>query len=421
MSNPSAPTSVAASGYRHYLSGEYASSLDSLEGVPDWFEPRPRPEEQAAPQRWVHDALGWAGVMIPGVAMALLLAWLGYLLSEAVGEAMHYGPGRSPVSPIIFAVVLGLLIRNTVGVPKTYEAGLRLCLKTILRVGIVILGFTLTIKAIGTDVVAGLPIVLICITTALLVVTWVNKALGLPRRLGTLIAIGTSICGVSAIVATAPIIDAEDDETSYAVACITVFGLLALLTYPFLAHWMFATDQQAGLFLGTAIHDTSQVAGAALSYYTQYNAKQAMATAVTVKLVRNLCMSVLIPLMAILYHRGTTSGGRGRRQKWHQVLPLFVVGFVLLACLRSIGDMSSHPFGVFSESNWAWTIGAAKFLYPWCLAIAMAAVGLGTGLAKLRGLGWKPFSVGFAAALLVGGVSTALIKLVLPLFTGHHG
>src|SRR2546423_10412369 len=103
----------------------------------------------------------------------------------------------------------------------------------------------------------GLPIIVVCITTALVVVTFVNRALGLPRRLGTLIAVGTSICGVSAIVATAPIIGAEDDETAYAVACITIFGLLALITYPFVAHQLFATPVQAGTFLGTAIHDTS--------------------------------------------------------------------------------------------------------------------------------------------------------------------
>src|SRR3954469_22344164 len=131
-------------------------------------------------------------------------------------------------------------------------------------------------------------------------VTLITRAMGLPRKLGTLMAVGTSICGVSAIVATAPIIEADEDETSYAVACITIFGLIALISYPFLAYHLFdpAHPTQAGIFLGTAIHDTSQVAGAGAAYAAQYKADAAMKTAITVKLVRNLSMSVLIPLMA---------------------------------------------------------------------------------------------------------------------------
>src|SRR5258708_28871742 len=114
--------------------------------------------------------------------------------------------------------------------------------------GIVFLGLTLSVKAIGHDVIAGLPVIIGCVTVALLLVTFINRALGLPKRLGTLIAVGTSICGVTAIVATAPIIEADEDETAYAVACITIFGLLALITYPFLAHQIFHTPVQAGTF-----------------------------------------------------------------------------------------------------------------------------------------------------------------------------
>ena len=402
------------SSYAHYINTAWPSSLDSLEGVPDIFEPRVRPEERAPAARWAHEALDWLGGVLPGFGLALALAWAGYELSDAIGVRLHFDKGKSPLSPITVAVVLGLFIRNTVGVPKAYEQGLRLCIKTVLRLGIVILGLTLSVKAIGRDVIAGLPVVVICIATALVVVTYVNRALGLSRRLGTLIAVGTSICGVSAIVATAPVIDAEEDETSYAVACITVFGLIALIAYPFLAHAVFgASQKQAGIFLGTSIHDTSQVTGAGLAYAQQYKADVAMKTAVTVKLVRNLCMSILIPLMAILYRRGE-KGGRSVKQPWHQIVPLFVVGFVLMACVRSLGDAGdgSHVFGVIPRHRWAEVDAYAKFYVSWLLATALGAVGLGTGFNKLKGLGWKPFSVGFAAAVLVGCVSTLLIKLL---------
>jgi uncharacterized membrane protein YadS len=172
------------------------------------------------------------------------------------------------------------------------------------------------------------------------------------------------------------------------------------------------SQKQAGIFLGTAIHDTSQVTGAGLAYAQQYHADAAMKTAVTVKLVRNLCMSILIPLMAVLYRRGQT-GGPTVKQSWHQVVPLFVVGFVVMACIRSIGDSSDGAaFGFIDRATWSQVDPTAKFYVSWMLATALAAVGLGTGFAKLKGLGWKPFSVGFAAALLVGVVSVCMLKIM---------
>lgn len=401
-------------GYQHILNTPWPSSLDSFEGVPDLFEPRVKPEERGLARRAAHDVLAWAAHVAPGLLMAFVLALLGHWASDGFGRLMRYE--KSPVSPILLAVVFGLIVRNVVGVPKGYEAGLRLCIKTILRLGIVLLGLGLSVQAVAKMGLIGLPIIAGCIATALLTVTLLNRALGLPRRLGTLIAVGTSICGVSAIVALAPVIDAEDDETSYAVACITIFGLLALFTYPLLAHQLFETPAQVGLFLGTAVHDTSQVAGAGLTYVQQYGSKEAMDAAIVVKLVRNTSMGLLIPLLAVFYHRSGNAAAattRRARQKGHQLVPLFVVGFLLMACLRSLGDMDTpRALGVIDRETWRVIVGQAAVIAPWLLAAAMAAVGLGTGLANLRKLGWKPFSVGFTAAAMVGGMSVVLIKLM---------
>ena len=402
-------------GYQQILNTPWPSSLDSFEGVPDLFEPRVKPEEHGPARRVAHDALAWAGDVAPGLLMACALAVVGHWASSRAGQWMHYD--KSPISPIMLAVLLGLIVRNTVGVPKVYEAGLRLCMKTLLRLGIVLLGLGLSAQAVAKVGLIGLPIIACCIVTALLAVTFINRSLGLPRRLGTLIAVGTSICGVSAIVATAPAIGAEDDETSYAVACITIFGLLALFTYPLLAYHLFETPSQVGLFLGTAIHDTSQVAGAGLTYFQQHGAKEAMDAAVVVKLVRNTSMGLLIPLMALVYLRSgdapAASSRSAARQKWHHVVPLFVLGFLLMVCLRSLGDMDTpRALGVFDRATWGQIVDRVAAAAPWLLALAMAAVGLGTGLARLHKLGWKPFSVGFAAAVLVGGVSALLIKLM---------
>lgn len=400
------------------------ASWASFEGVPDWV-PLPRRPTAAEPhsawRRHGHRALDWIGAVLPGLGLAMGLAYLGVMLSDWIGGEVLKVNGKSPISPIMLAIVLGLLIRNVFGVPKTYEQGLKWCTRTILRFGIVLLGLGLSISALAEIGLLGLPIIAGCITTALIAVSWINRALNLPRRLGTLIAVGTSICGVSAIVATAPTIDANEDETSYAVACITIFGLVALFTYPFLAHTIFQADQQqAGLFLGTAIHDTAQVAGAAAMYRDQFTADVAMKTAVTVKLVRNLSMSLLIPLLAMMYHRHSTHGaedelrsqtGGSYRQRWHQIIPLFVVGFTLMACLRSIGDRWAPV--VMEPETWVNLHKNAGVVAGWCLATAMASIGLGTDFSRLRGLGWKPFTVGCAAAALVGGMSIVLITLLM--------
>ncbi|HEV2295367.1 MAG TPA: putative sulfate exporter family transporter [Tepidisphaeraceae bacterium] len=400
------------------------SSLDSLEGVPDWFEPRQPVAERTAWQRTGYNLLAWFGEVLPGIGLAALLAYAGKLLADWIGiGVLRFDATRgSPISPIMLAIVLGLVIRNTIGIPTNYEHGLRLSIKTILRVGIVLLGLKLTLQAIVGIGLVALPVIATCIGIALLAVTFINRALGLPKRLGTLIGVGTSICGISAIVATAPVIQAEEDETSYAVATITLFGLAALFVYPFVAHLLFAgSATEAGLFLGSAIHDTSQVAGAGLMFQQQYGSDEALRVAMAVKLMRNVCMVALIPLMALAYHRSAAGTGSVKRQSWGQLVPLFVIGFAVMACLRTLGDATlgdagdSRAFGILERGAWNGFVRGADIAAVWCLTIAMAAVGLGTGLAKLRGLGWKPFSVGFCAAVLVGAVSALLIKLLVNL------
>ncbi len=371
------------------------------------------PEAIAPWQIPLHRGLAWFGTVAPGLALAALLAWAGAVLAKLVGESLLRFE-KTPISAIMMTILLGLLVRNVAGLPVVYEAGLRFAVKRILRLGIALLGLGLSLVAVAQIGASALPVILGCIIAALLLVTWLSRLVGLPSRLGSLIAVGTSICGASAIVATGPAIDAEEDEVSYAVACITLFGMAALLAYPYLAHWLFAGNvQQAGLFLGTAIHETSQVAGAGLMYQQYYDAPAALNVAATTKLVRNVCMGAVIPLMAVLYQRRSASARAGQtgRLAWYQYVPLFVVAFVVLTAVRTFGDLGTRAFGVIPHSAWQDFLTDAKSVSVACLTIAMAAVGLGTSVTQLRKLGWKPLLVGLVAALLVGGVSVALIRV----------
>ncbi|MCP4712874.1 MAG: putative sulfate exporter family transporter [Planctomycetes bacterium] len=365
--------------------------------------------------RKLYQLLEWAGPIVPGVILALLVAVSGKALANGIGKGLM-GFDKSPISGIMMAIILGIILRNTIGLPAIYLSGLQFSLKRILRLGIILLGLRLSFVEAGKIGLAGLPVVIGCIGAALLLVTLIGRYLKLPRRLSCLIAVGTSICGATAIVATGPVIDAEDDEVTYAIACITIFGILAMFTYPYLAYWLFAGDPTfAGLFLGTSIHETAQVAGAGMMYQQQYDAQTALDVATVTKLVRNVCMAGVIPLLGILYQRGSTGTSDKAVKKWYQMIPLFVIGFIGCTIIRSVGDMGDKPFGVLEAGRWesiyGYGVDTAKFL----LTIAMAAVGLNTSIAKLKNLGFKPFCVGFVAAVLVGGISIVLVKVCGPL------
>lgn len=352
---------------------------------------------------------------IPGLIFALLLFIVAGFLAQWVGTA-GTGLPQSPFSPIMVAILLGILVRNVFGLSPVFEPGVTFGLVRVLRLGIVLLGIRLSLAEAGEIGLKALPVIITCVTVALLAVTWLSRRLGLEGPLGTLIAAGTGICGATAIVALSPTINARDEETAYAVACIALFGSMSMLIYPFAAHGLFAGDAvKAGLFLGTAVHDTSQVAGAGLVYLQQYGDGAALNVAVVTKLVRNLGMLVVIPLLGVLYHRRagktTGSGASGSSGMW-SMAPLFIVGFALMSLVRTVGDLGDRPFGFLDPASWQSLVGFLQEAAQYCLGIAMAAVGLGTRLANLKSTGFKPLGVGLFSTLLVGGVSYLMIAFL---------
>ena len=222
-----------------------------------------------------------------------------------------------------------------------------------------------------------------------------------------LIAIGTSVCGATAIVATAPVINAKKTEVAYAIANITLFGVIAMLFYPYFAEWYFENNAlDAGLFLGTSIHETSQVAAAGLIYDQQFNNPETLDVATVTKLIRNTFLVILIPLFAFLYNRGEF-----KEQKYSiiSIFPYFVIGFIGMIILRNFGD---QLFSAESDSFYAWSrfIEYLKILTTVFLTMAMAAVGISINLSELKSMGYKPFVVGLIAAVTVGIISLLYIE-----------
>jgi uncharacterized integral membrane protein (TIGR00698 family) len=306
--------------------------------------------------------------------------------------------GRTVVSAVAIAIVIGVLLRNLVGVPEACKPGVSLAVKRLLRIGIALLGAQLSLGQVLRTGGKAVLVVALCIVLAILVVRFISMRMGLSDRLGTLLGVGTSICGVSAIVATAPAIDAKQEETSLAVATITVFGLLAVVIYPLLGRLFGLTDGFFGTWAGTAVNDTSQVVATGLIY-----SQTAGEVATVVKLTRNLFMAPVIVVLSSIYLARARSA-RGAEAKRGGVslktaVPGFVVGFLAMAILNSLGAFPSTMLDLIKTAS------------SWLIVVALGGVGVETNLASLRTIGFRPFYAGLCAATFMAAVSFVLITL----------
>ena len=355
-------------------------------------------------------------LLVPGLSLTVLLALAGTRLSETIGVSL-LGFKRSPVSAVIVAIALGMVLRNTVRFPALFEKGWDFSVRKVLRLGIILLGIRLSVLDVFRLGAVGVPIVVMCIAGAIILTGYLARRLALPARLGTLIAVGTSICGVSAIVAAAPAIEAEEEEVCYAIAVITIFGLAATLLYPTLAYHIFRHNAvMSGLFLGTAIHETAQVAGAGMIYADAFASPVGLEVATVAKMVRNVFMAAVIPLMAYLHARESSSPGRRRGPGAAKLFPLFIAGFVAMAIFRSVGDAAvgagRDAFGLWGPAAWTSLQDLFKSWAAFLLVVALAGVGLKTRFGSFKGLGLKPFLVGLGSATAVGIISFLTISLL---------
>ena len=362
--------------------------------------------------------------ILPGFLIAVVVGYLSFFLSEVIGEDL-LGFDKSPISPVMLAIIIGIFASNLISIPQSCDAGLIFSGKKVLSFGIVLLGFQLSISEIFDSGLEAIPVVLGCIITGIIFTIFLSRMLGLPKNLGILIAVGTSICGVTAIVATGPIIRAKKEEIAYAVSVITVFGILATIGYPYLANHLFENDSTSvGYFLGTAVHDTSQVTGSALLYSEIFDQPLALEIAVITKLFRNICMIFVLPIIAYFtssYEENFQNDSKTKSQQkmnLKRYFPAFIIWFLLLATFRSLGDFSldstEKVFWWITEENWKEFGETLKTITVQLLIIALAAIGLNTRFANLKKLGLQPFLAGCFAASTVGLVSYCLIWVINP-------
>ena len=349
-------------------------------------------------------------VFIPGIILAFILYSLSQGFNNIIGIEL-LGYDKSPISTAMIAILLGIFFGNAFKVRDSLQKGLDFTKEYILKLGIICLGIQLKPFEFLDFGKIAIPLIVICIISVLVVIKILIKKLKIPTRMAYLISIGSTVCGTTAIVATAPVIKANKNEISYAIANITLFGILSMLIYPYFANFYFDGESLfVGLFLGTSIHETSQVAAAGLIYDQQFNSPEALNIATVTKLIRNTFLIIMIPLFAFLYNRGKTKEGS---YSILNIFPYFVLGFVGMIIFRNIGD---QVFIIDNKDKWSETINFIKSSSNIFLTMAMAAIGLSTNLKDIKSMGYKPFIVGFIAMLTVGIVCILTIEIYLKIF-----
>jgi uncharacterized integral membrane protein (TIGR00698 family) len=324
--------------------------------------------------------------LLPGLALAVALAAAARLVA---------GWLPATVSEVLVVILAGILIANVVALPAATSPGIGFAVQRALRAGIVLLGARLSLNAVLGIGATALGLVLVTMTVAFAVALLVGRVTGVPRRLALLIGVGSAVCGNSAIVATAPVIKAEDREVSFAVATITLFGTLAVFAFPLVGLALDLPDDVFGVWAGVGVNDTSQVVAAGAAY-----SSEARDVATVVKLVRNALMAPLIVGIAWWWQRQEAIATPSVKQGVRRSVPLFVLGFLALAALRTVGIVTPELARPIDE--------VARAL----ILVALAGVGLNTRLAQMRTIGLTPFYVGVAtSAVLAAGSLIAIVGL----------
>jgi uncharacterized integral membrane protein (TIGR00698 family) len=319
----------------------------------------------------------------------------GLALAVVVGVfAMMLGRWMPVIGGPVFGILLGIAIRNTVGIGPVFRPGLQFASRQILQWSIIALGFGLSIQQVAQTGLESLWVTLVTIVVAFGSAALLGKWLGIPAKLKTLIGVGTAICGGSAIAAVTPIIKPEDHETAFAISTIFLFNIVAVLAFPLMGHWLSMSDAGFGMWAGTAINDTSSVVAAGYSYSVQ-----AGDYATIVKLTRaTLIIPICLVLAIMVAWREKKQGASGFSVA--RIFPWFILWFLLASALRSTGLIPEH------------LNASIHFLAQFLIIVALTAIGLSSDLRRMAVAGLRPIALGLGVWVAVAGSSLAVQRLL---------
>lgn len=330
--------------------------------------------------------------LIPGLILAGIVS--------AAAMALHSLPGFGWASPLILAIIIGVLVNSALPLPVVIRPGLAFSLKRLLRIGVALLGLQVTLAQVATLGISGVVVIAVALGGTFLFTLTLGRLLGVPRNLTRLIAAGTSICGASAVVAADAVVEAEDADVAYAVGMVTLFGTISMLAFPVIGTTIGLNAHDYGLWTGSAIHEVAQVVAAAYQHGTAAGDMGTIA-----KLTRVMMLVPVILLLGVSLHRERQAqmepdkdgadGVSGKRAKIP--MPWFAVGFLILTGVASMNILPTPVLHGFAS------------LDQILLTVALAAMGLSTHLGSVLRRGLRPLVLSAAASvciacLALGGV-----------------
>ena len=331
--------------------------------------------------------------------------WKGLLVCLVIAVPAHFLGKLVPViGGPVFAILAGMVITLLWKDKGDFQSGIKFTSKKILQWAVVLLGFGLNLSVVLQTGAQSLPIIVCTIATSLIVAFVLCRALHVPGKISTLVGVGSSICGGSAVAATASVIDADDEEVAQAISVIFLFNVLAALLFPAMGQLLgFPTTsgEAFGLFAGTAVNDTSSVTACASTWDSMFGLGSAtLDKAVTVKLTRTLA---IIPITLVLaFVRTRSEKSAGTKVDLKKIFPFFILWFIAASAVTTLC----------SALGWGWTapvFGFCKELSKFFIIMAMAAIGLNTNIIKLVKTGGKPILMGACCWLGIIVVSLLLI------------
>jgi uncharacterized integral membrane protein (TIGR00698 family) len=339
--------------------------------------------------------------VVPGVALLFLVGYAGKLTEQSIAS---YGRAHALTLPnieyVLWAIVFGLLISNTVGVPRLFEAGIE-TYEFWLKTGIVLLGVRFLLGDIAALGGISLFCVLLELVASIVIMTVLGRAFGLSPKLTSLLSIGAAICGVSAIIAARGAIDADDEDASYAIAAILALGAISLVAFPLIGHALGMSDHAYGLWVGLAVDNTAEATAAGALY-----SEAAGRFAVLAKTTRNATIGFVVLGYALYWIR--RSGAPQLRNKtsflW-QKFPKFVLGFLAISTAATLGLFTGRQ-----------TADLAN-LSRWAFLLTFAGIGLRTNVRSLSSQGWRPLIVGTVGELAIAALTLAMVVFAAARYT----
>lgn len=326
---------------------------------------------------------------IPGILVCLVISIVCWFLGHQF--LIVGGP--------VFAILIGMVIAIFYKPNQNLGKGITFCSKKVLQYAVILLGFGLNLSQVAKVGQSSLPIIVSTIATSLIISFILFKLLKADAKTATLVGVGSSICGGSAIAATAPVIEANDEEIAQSISVVFLFNVLAALIFPTLGGMLGMSNSGFGLFAGTAVNDTSSVTAAAAAWDGLHPGANTLDIATIVKLTRTLAIIPITLVLSVWHAKKNKNSSDGSKFSLKRIFPMFIIYFVLASVITTICTsmgVDSSVFAIFKDIS--------KFF----IIMAMAAIGLNTNLTKLIKSGGKPVFIGLCCWVAITCVSVLM-------------